>query len=563
MNDLNMSLTNPGVAVTKAYVDTGDNALSLRVAELEKSNPRAYGVEFTKGQLDPIPPRWIGDTQYQTNNYIWDKLKVAKVKSGAIVGYLNQTNWLLMEDGTASGIIIDGITITDDGSDIMLVNPLPFYAILGGTHATLERRIVCDTQFSYDGDTAILIPANAVCVDYSVIKNGVQRSIRDNTLVGSGSVGLGGLSYLADGKGCPTASLTRFQYESYARAKNTDATKNTPYANSFQLDLNAWFTLLCIKFRTKDLHSASVLGGCISSNDSNPTSTSWGTQTGVRVTEVNGAQTFYNMGSARFCNLSTDSAQTFWNILNQNRSLLKMFEMQLALSYAKANSIAENTNFTYDGSTYNYVNISGHKNISTGEMTAKVRKLTTVSFTGWDKINNAAVTNIVINYCFEQAIVKGKIAGWGNVWKWISGIDAVCDNTGSLNNQYTFYQTLDIAKMTTDTDSTDKNAGETFAFEKAYDLVGTQPNAGGNVGNYIRQMYDNSAIAKTVGSAGLHTGECSNIFMGSAAAGKRSRRGVFFGGSATYGACALRFCNASGSPTGTGTNFAGGFRVAL
>lgn len=54
MNDLNMSLTNPGVAVTKAYVDTGDNALSLRVAELEKSNPRAYGVEFTKGQLDPI-----------------------------------------------------------------------------------------------------------------------------------------------------------------------------------------------------------------------------------------------------------------------------------------------------------------------------------------------------------------------------------------------------------------------------------------------------------------------------------------------------------------------------
>lgn len=164
-----------------------------------------------------------------------------------------------MEDGTASGIIIDGITITDDGSDIMLVNPLPFYAILGGTHATLERRIVCDTQFSYDGDTAILIPANAVCVDYSVIKNGVQRSIRDNTLVGSGSVGLGGLSYLADGKGCQTASLTRFQYESYARAKNTDATKNTPYANSFQLDLNAWFTLLCIKFRTKDLHSASVL----------------------------------------------------------------------------------------------------------------------------------------------------------------------------------------------------------------------------------------------------------------------------------------------------------------
>ena len=564
MNDLNMSLTNPGVAVTKAYVDAGDNALSSRVAELEKSNPRAYGVEFTKGQLDPVPARWIGDTGYQANNYIWDRLKVAKVYPDKTIKYLNQTNWLLMEDGTDSGIIIDGTTVTDDNADIMLVNPSPFYAILGGTHATLERRMICDTQFSYDGDTAVLIPANAVCVDFSVIKSGMQRSIRDNTLAGSGSAGLGGLSYLSDGKGCPTSGLSRFQYESYARSKNADTTKNTPYANNFQFDLSVWFTLLCIKFRTKDLHSASVLGGCISSNDSNPTVSTWGTQTGVRVTEVNGSQTFYNMGSTRFCALSTDSAQTFWNILNQYRPLLKMFEMQLALSYAKANSIAENTNFTYDGNTYNYVNIPNHKNISTGEMTAKVRKLITMSFTGWDKTNNAAVTNIVIDYCFEQAIVKGKIAGWGNMWKWISGIDAVCDNTGSLNNQYTFYQTSDISKITTDTDSADKNVGETFAFEKVYDSVGTQPNVGGNVSNYIRQMYDNSMIAKTLGSsAGLHTAECSYVYMGVTTAGKRSRRGVFFGGPAYGGACALRFYLASGSPTTTTANIAGGFRVAL
>ena len=536
------------------------NQAKSDITEIKKWNTRVYGVEFTKGQLDPIPTRWIGDTSFKTNHYIYEQFKVAKVKAGVVIGYLNQTNWNLMEDGTASGIIIDGTTVTDDGADIMLVNPNPFYAILGGTHATLERRLVADTPFSYDGDAAILIPAHGVCVDYSVIKSGVQRSIRDNTLVGSGSIGIGGPSYLADCKGCPNTETSRFNYELYARAKNTDNTKNVPYANAFQLDLNVWFTLLCIKFQTKDLHATSVLGKCISSNDSAPTVANWGTVTGVRVTNADASYSYYNISSARFGTTGTTTTKDFWNIINQYRPLLKMFEMQLALSYAKSNSVAEGVDFIYDGSTYNYVNIVGHKNISTGEMTAKVRKKVQFSFSGYDSVVAGEVTGRIIDVVLEQAIIKGKIAGWGNCWVWVSGIDAVCDNTGTLNNQYTFYQTNDITKLTTNSDSTDKVAGSTFNFEKIYNLIGTLL---GNTSNYSKQNNNNSIIPLVLGTAGLHTGECQYIYMSTATAGYRARRGVYFGGNAITGNCALRYSAASFSPTITSTYIAGGFRVAL
>ena len=46
-----------------------------------------------------------------------------------------------MEDGTDSNIIIDGTIVTDDGSDVMLVNESPIYVLNGGTNETYERRL--------------------------------------------------------------------------------------------------------------------------------------------------------------------------------------------------------------------------------------------------------------------------------------------------------------------------------------------------------------------------------------------------------------------------------------
>ena len=99
------------------------NEIDTRIAELG-SQRVCYGVEFTRG-LDPAMTRWIGNTAYQSSHPVMAMFKVAKVKDGKVTGFFNQVNLFKMEDGTDSNIIIDGTIVTDDGSDVMLVNENP------------------------------------------------------------------------------------------------------------------------------------------------------------------------------------------------------------------------------------------------------------------------------------------------------------------------------------------------------------------------------------------------------------------------------------------------------
>ena len=526
--------------------------LNARVTELEAQR-LCYGVEFTRG-LDPAMTRWIGNTAYQSSHPVMAMFKVAKVKDGKVTGYFNQVNLFKMEDGTDSNIIIDGTIVTDDGSDVMLVNESPIYVLNGGTNETYERRLVGKVPFVYDGDASIEIPAHGVCIDYSTIKGGKQRSIRDNTVAGAGGAGIGGISYLANGLGGIKSIASRFGCELYARAKNTDTSKNVPYCNSLWLDRDVWHTLLCIKFKTKDYHGSAYAGKALSSNDSAPTVSTWGTVTGVRVTDTNATFNYYNLSISRFSSASGQPAVNFWTLLNGQRPLLKMFEAQLALSYAYANSIAPNTDFSYDGATYQYANITGHNGLVDGEMTAKLRKKVTVSFTGRDVTNNVDVTNMQIDYLLEQVIIKGRVATWGHLYCWTSGIDAWTDNTN-----YHFYQTSDVNKVTIDTDSAEKDLGVKYAFENAYQKVQQIANGEG----WVLRMNNNSLIIKN-GGGSLHTGECAYSYrLGGATAGKKARNGVFFGGYASSRLASSRYAYAAYAPTFTAMSFAGGFRVAL
>ncbi len=526
--------------------------LTARVTELEAQR-LCYGVEFTRG-LDPAMTRWIGNTSYQSSHPVLAMFKVAKVKDGKVTGFFNQVNLFKMEDGTDSNIIIDGTIVTDDGSDVMLVNESPIYVLNGGTNETYERRLVGKVPFVYDGDAAIEIPAHGVCIDYSTIKDGKQRSIRDNTVAGTGAAGIGGISYLSDGLGGIKSDVSRFNYELYARAKNTDTSKNVPYCNSFWLDRDVWHTLLCIKFKTKDYHGSAYAGKALSSNDSAPTVSNWGTVTGVRVAETDATFSYYNLSSGRFSSASGQPAVNFWSLLNGSRPLMKMFEAQLALSYAYANSIAADTDFSYDGATYQYANITGHNGLADGEMTAKLRKKVTVSFTGRDVTNSVDVTNMQIDYLLEQVIIKGRVAIWGHLYTWTSGIDAWTDNTN-----YHFYQTNDINKVTIDTDSAEKDPGVKYAFEDTYDKVQQIANGDG----WVLRMNNNSLIIKN-GGGSLHTGECTYSYKsGTATAGKKARKGVFIGSCASSSYASSRAAFAYYAPTNTNTGIAGGFRVEL
>lgn len=522
---------------------------------LKQQQGNVYGVEMSRGQSDPVYQTWIGKEEFKVSHPILNAFRLAKVKDGKVVGYFDQTNLFKMADGTPSNIIIDGTDVVDDGTDVMLVNTKPFWVINGGTDDTYERRIVGDIPFTYGGDTADFVAPFAVCIGYSVIKDNKQRSIRDNTIMGTTGAGMLGVNIMTTG-GWPTTNISRFNYEQYARNKNTDTSSNLPYANAFAFDLDVWCTLLFIKFRTKDVHSQSVCGKGISSNDSAPDASSWGKMTGIRF-KKNDNQTYvyYKINGSGFKASETGTTYNFDQVINNYRPKLKMFEAQLAMSYAKENNIEQNTDFTYDGSTYRYFNFQGHNGLAEGEMSGVVVKFFTISVTGWSVPDSALVTDREVEVCFAQPLIRGRIAGWGDIWMWYSGIDCVMHDSTSID----IYQTKSVNNMTTDNVSTDKNPGESYGFENIYDLIGTRNKGEG----YQLENFKDCLIGKTQGG-GLHTGECHyNWFTGGAGSGKIGRRGVFFGGQSSYDSCSLRCGYAGTAPTSAGTHIGGGFRCTI
>lgn len=522
---------------------------------LKQQQGNVYGVEMSRGQSDPVYQTWIGKEEFKVSHPILNAFRLAKVKDGKVVGYFDQTNLFKMADGTPSNIIIDGTDVVDDGTDVMLVNTKPFWVINGGTDDTYERRIVGDIPFTYGGDTADFVAPFAVCIGYSVIKDNKQRSIRDNTIMGTTGAGMLGVNIMTTG-GWPTTNISRFNYEQYARNKNTDTSSNLPYANAFAFDLDVWCTLLFIKFRTKDVHSQSVCGKGISSNDSAPDASSWGKMTGIRF-KKNDNQTYvyYKINGAGFKASETGTTYNFDQVINNYRPKLKMFEAQLAMSYAKENNIEQNTDFTYDGSTYRYFNFQGHNGLAEGEMSGVVVKFFTISVTGWSIPDSALVTDREVEVCFAQPLIRGRIAGWGDIWMWYSGIDCVMHDSTSID----IYQTKSVNNMTTDNVSTDKNPGESYGFENIYDLIGTRNKDEG----YQLENFKDCLIGKTQGG-GLHTGECHyNWFTGGAGSGKIGRRGVCFGGQSHYDNCSLRCGHAHNAPTNAGTGIGGGFRCTI
>lgn len=154
---------------------TNDYKTLLEQIKMQQGN--IYGVEMRRGQSDPVFQTWIGKEEFKQSHPILNSFHVAKVKDGKVVGFLDQTNFFKMADGSPSNIVIDGTDVTDDGSDIMLVNTKPFWIINGGTDDTYERRLVSDAPFTYGGDTAIEIKPFGMSIGYSTIKDGKQRSI--------------------------------------------------------------------------------------------------------------------------------------------------------------------------------------------------------------------------------------------------------------------------------------------------------------------------------------------------------------------------------------------------
>lgn len=519
-----------------------------------------YGIEFTRGVSNNGGPngyhRMIGDASLLQEMRFHNQMKIAAVKNAEVSAILKQTNWRQEDGGGAS--ILNG----SDGSDILQVHTQGVYAILGGSHPTYERFIVSDQPFSYDGDEAKYYPAYGETPDYETVLNGVARSIRNDTVLGTHAAGvITGCTDpnfgQADAGGFPRTSTSRYGFEQYARAKNPDSNANLPYMNICNQDLELTAAFMMIEFRTKLLNT--IFGHGISSNVT-PTAQTWGQVTGFRITSDNGQTYQYlSFGAGLFLNDAT-VATNMWNILNGSCPVLKMFEAQLAVS---------------DGATLEAVtDADGNpvQGMSQGVMTGIYTK--SFSF----NVQNASTTaggekkTFKVDCVLRVPVWRGRTRLWGNLIQWYSGYECVKYLGEDGQTHHRLYRSPSIEALVTDSDEVIKTALGQFGFEKVYEDCGELPLiTTGSGGAYGDSMAKNPAgdistcvMNHQVAGASLYNYEgCAFYRYGDALEGKFERRGFRFGGNADGSYAALRYARANFAPSGATSDVGSGFRVEL
>ena len=538
-------------AVKLQLLDTVDDASGLRKIQ------HYYGIEFVRGASngggDNDHYKMIGDEELLSEMRFHNMLKIASVKDGAVKSILNQTNWRLTKEGTAS--VIDG----SDGTDIMQVThdgekPVGLYAILGGTNSTYERYIVSDEYFEYDGDKAVFYPAFGETPDYATILSNQLRSVRNESVIGSTAAGLGTDHNDSDygttnGGGFPKTQMSRYQYEAAARAKNANANSNLPYCIINEIDSELIFGLMAIEFRTKLFNK--YLGHGISANAA-PDANTWGQITGVRFTADGGqTYTYSTLGGGLFVNGATAST-AWWSIINGYFPLLKMFEGQLAVS---------------DGATMQTVKDADGNDVqglADGVMTGIWTKTFSFKVAG-STVSGGTAQEFTVDVCLRVPMWRGRNRLWGNLAQWKGGIEAVRYLDGEGVTHHRIYRAPSIEAIATDADDAVKTALGQFAFESTYDYIGETPTTTDAV--WAQRMLSKGAIMTSIaelGGGGMLNFEGACTYLGAETVADTYRRmGALFGGSANSSNAVLRYASLYNAPSDSYSVFGSGFRVKL
>lgn len=501
-------------------------------------------------------------------NQIADKLGAYLVKcedgvNVEIIGKLKNNNWMRFEDGSLAPTTVNSPE-EDKGYNIMYGWIQTIHTIENVTIGSEVVALFGEEPFEYNGIQSRPIPPTLICPGLPAVVNGKFRSMYFKYRAGDGgSNGLLGITeFNKQDRTYPRTALSQLTTNDFAIAHNADPVKTIPFAPLMDWNLLHITNALMNKFGTVYLHDPNKFGGGISSNVSvtseNATKT---TNVGYRTNESD-PWTYQRLSEQPpFCTDDKGTKRNWSAILSNEYPRMECLETQMALSYAVENNIQPDKDFSFNGYSYRYHNISGCKTLLEGEMNAVLVKFTAIpNLQAFDTAGNPITIN-EIRISLQTSAVYGMDLVSADVFQYAgAGIEKVATIQEDGRHLTKVFICLDQTNLTLDK-TVEKTSGD-FDFESAYDQAGayTMGNSG-----YFTDLIRGTRVGTTK-KGGLSDNTCymdTGNGIGVSPIGKKVRIGHRVRGCGFWGVCSARSLNANLSLSYTTTRYAGGFQVRL
>lgn len=501
-------------------------------------------------------------------NQIADKLGAYLIKcedgvNVEIIGKLKNNNWMRFEDGSLAPTTVNSPE-EDKGYNIMYGWIQTIHTIENVTIGSEVVALFGEEPFEYNGIQSRTIPPTLICPGLPAVVNGKFRSMYFKYRAGDGgSNGLLGITeFNKQDRTYPRTALSQLTTNDFAIAHNADPVKTIPFAPLMDWNLLHITNALMNKFGTVYLHDPNKFGGGISSNVSvtseNATKT---TNVGYRTNESD-PWTYQRLSEQPpFCTDDKGTKRNWNAILSNEYPRMECLETQMALSYAVENNIQPDKDFSFNGYSYRYHNISGCKTLLEGEMNAVLVKFTAIpNLQAFDTAGNPITIN-EIRISLQTSAVYGMDLVSADVFQYAgAGIEKVATIQEDGRHLTKVFVCLDQPNLTLDK-TVEKTSGD-FDFESAYDQAGayTMSNSG-----YFTDLIRGTRVGTTK-KGGLSDNTCymdTGNGIGVSPIGKKVRIGHRVRGRGVWGVCSARLLDAVNPLSLTTALCAGGFQVRL
>lgn len=351
----------------------------------------------------------------------------------------------------------------------------------------------------------------------------------------------------------------------YARANNPTATNPYPVAEGGYHTLNSIISRAEVLYNTRYLHNPSLFGSGISSNDTCNSEATFLANGGFKYKKsadstysyctLGATPTMYYNASARTANASD------W--LNSQYPKEQCLESQMAASFAKETGVAQNTNFSFYGTTYQYRNVTGVLGLADGYMNVIVTKVLSQTISAFDNVGKA--TNYDISCCLRMSVVDGMNLS-GDIFEYVGGgYEQIGTNSSTVSGHngdtIDLYIQPDQKKWHNDS-IVSKNDLGVFDFEKSYTKVGTFVTTGDN---YSKKRNPLTPF-KILNGGNIATGMCyyqyGNNYW-STSINQRVRITARFRGSSSFGGCSARSLSATAAVSGAYVVYGGSAQILM